>query len=450
MSKFQARAALDQLVGRPAFVTDAYVGHGAGLDSEVTSGFARDIERLAKAVPAEERAAAVERRATRAESYGFDPAQAHGKPFVYENGLAVIPVQGALLNKFSESWGFVTGYNFIRDQMSAALADPQVKAIVFDVNSPGGSVAGCAETADMIAGSTKPTIASVDDQCCSAAYYLASQADHVAASPSSEVGSIGVVMRHMDVSKALEAQGIDVTFIYAGAHKVDGNPFEPLTPAVKADFQAKVDASYDTFVAAVARGRGADEQAVRDTEARIYDAKDALEIGLIDAVQNPADAVQAFTVDAIDEPKETFMSIKKPDAATTQDAEVTSVDVARLARDVRTEERARIAGIQGHAEAAGREKLAAHLALQTDMTPEAAGAILAAAPKEVPAVAEAPKPAAEAPKPTEQSEFQKAMAASKQPGVGASNGTTEDKDNMTPAKRILATQARYGGVATKH
>lgn len=444
MSKLQARAAMEQLVGRPAFVMDTYFATG----SEVTSSrFAAHMERLANAVPAEERAMAAERRGVLAESYGFDPAQAHGKSFIFENGYAVIPVHGALLNKFSESWGFATGYNFIRDQMSAALADPEVKGIVFDVDSPGGSVAGCAETADMIAGSTKPTLACVDDTCASAAYYLSSQADRVVATPSSEVGSIGTVLRHVDVSKALEAEGVNVTLIHAGKHKVDGNPYEPLSKEVKADLQAKVDTAYDQFVAAVAVGRDSDEADVRATEARIYAAKDALDMGLIDAVQNPADAVEAFTVDAIDSPKEPTMSIKKPDPAATTQAEVTSAEaVAQAQTDARAAERTRIAAIQGHAEAYGRATLAAHLALQTDMTPEAAGAILAAAPKEA---------KAEAPKPTEQkaegdSEFKKAMNADKTPGVGASQGTTEDKDNMTPAKRILAIQARYHGSTAKH
>lgn len=471
MSKYQARAALDQLVGRPAFVSPAHAGQGIGFDAEVTSGaMLADLRALAEASPAEEKAATADRMALLASMYGFGET-ASDKPFVYSNGRALIPIHGILINRFSWSWGFVTGYNFIRNQLAAAMADDDVSTIVFDVNSYGGTVAGCQETADMLFSARadeggKTSIAVVDANCHSAAYYLASQCDHIAVTSTGSVGSVGVVMMHADVSKLLDDIGVKITFIHAGAHKVDGNMYEPLSDDVKAELQAEIDAMYDTFVSYVANGRGLDEEDIRNTEARSYGSADALELGLVDAVQNPSGAVEAY-FDALDaqpeaedtsDEQENAVLVKTAavkgqtaPAATAEAAEVTSAAeiqaaATAAAAEARTAERARVKGIQGHAEATGREALAAHLAMNTDLDVETAGGILAASPKS------APVAAAEAAE-EETNHFQKAMDKGRQPNVGASaesEGESGD-DTVSPAKRILALQARHMGTsAAKH
>lgn len=462
MSKLQARLFLGQLVGRPAFVAQEY----ARPNSEVTSGsMIADITELRDATRADLEQAAIEQRATLVAAYGFGPDD-QSKPFAFSNGYAMIPIHGALVNRLQASWGSVTGYNFIRNQLQAASDDPEVKAIVFDVNSYGGAAAGCGETADMIAQASaynggKPTIAVVDSSCFSGAYYLASQADHLAVTPSGQVGSIGAVMMHADMSKMLSDVGIDITFIHAGAHKVDGNPFEPLSDEVRADFQASVDSTYDTFVAAVAQGRGMSEDDVRATEARIYGATDALSLGLIDAIQNPADAVEAYfadddeaTTDDIDPPdqqekhmppvnKTTPVSSAEGGSAVITQAEVTSA-AATAAADARTAERARIHGITTHAEAEGRTDLASHLALNTDMSVEVAAGILAAAPK---VAAAAPPPSKTE---NETNHFKTAMDNDKHPNVGAGNeGGAGGEQELSPGQRILATQAKFGTVAKR-
>ena len=162
-------------------------------------------------------------------AYGFN-AQSQNKPFVFSDGVAVIPVHGLLLNRFGDSYGYVTGYTFIRRQRDLAMADPDVKLVIYDVNSGGGEAAGNFELAqesfDMRG--TKPTFAIVNSNCYSAAYAFASSADKIYVTPSGGAGSIGVVATHFDVSKMLDNYGIKVTFIHAGEHKVDGNSFEPL------------------------------------------------------------------------------------------------------------------------------------------------------------------------------------------------------------------------------
>ena len=117
---------------------------------------------------------------------------------------------------------------------------------------------------------TKPVTAFVNDMAASAAYGIASAANEIVVSPTSIVGSIGVVMLHADRSGELAAQGVKPTLIFAGSHKVDGNPFEPLSDAVRADLQASVDAHYRQFLDTVAAGRGRKLTAdmARATEAR--------------------------------------------------------------------------------------------------------------------------------------------------------------------------------------
>ncbi|MFO6216091.1 S49 family peptidase, partial [Pseudomonas aeruginosa] len=253
---------------------------------------AADLRALSLADARQENAKAEESKASLLAAYGFEETGAQ-KPFAFAAGIAVIPVHGSLINRFGASWGYVTGYNFIRSQLNAALADDDVKAVVFDCNSYGGEAAGCFELADEIyaARGRKPLTAVVDSNCYSACYAIASACDRVHVTPTGGAASIGVVAMHISFERALENIGLKVELIYAGAHKVDGNPFSDLPDNVRANIQRGVDKSRDDFVAAVARNRGLDKQVVRDTEAACYRADEALAIGLIDAVSTPTQAV---------------------------------------------------------------------------------------------------------------------------------------------------------------
>jgi signal peptide peptidase SppA len=129
-------------------------------------------------------------------------------------------------------------------------------------------------------------VAQVNSLAASAAYWLASQADEIISIPSGTAGSIGVFTAHQDLSKALAQEGIDITLISAGKYKVEGNPFEPLTPEAKAVLQDRVDTAYAQFVKDVAQGRGVSQASVRDGygQGRALGAKEALKAGLIDAI----------------------------------------------------------------------------------------------------------------------------------------------------------------------
>lgn len=374
-------------------------------------------------------------------TYGFS-ASGESKPFAFANGIAFIPVTGLLLNRFSSSWGWVTGYNFIRNQLNAALADDDVTAIVFDCDSGGGMVAGCFELANDIynSRSVKPSVAIVDAASYSACYAVASSASKIIAAPSAGVGSIGVVAMHVDYSKMLTEAGIKVTFIHAGKHKVDGNPYQALPASVKADIQKSVDANREEFVALVARNRGVDPKVIHDTEAQCYGASEALSLGLIDAIAPPSEAVMAFIneLSGSEPDKEKTMSTSavKPGAESTADAPENKQANAPANVDVtaeRTAERERIKAIQSHASAQDKPALANHLALNTDLSVEAAAAILAAA----------------APEKKEQAQggnaFQQAMDNGEHPQVGADADPGPGKE-MSAAQRILQAQSLATGV----
>lgn len=379
-----------------------------------------------------------------AASYGISNYTEQDKPFVFNDGVAYIPVTGMLINRYSYSWGYVTGYNFIRAQLNAAVNDPDVKLIVFDINSGGGMVAGCFELADDIyeSRSQKPSIAVVDSYAYSAAYALASAASKVYVTPSGGVGSIGCVMMHMDISRFYEDMGVKVTFIYAGDHKVDGNVYEPLPDSVKAQYQESVDARRSEFAQLVARNRGIEYQAVMDTEAQTYESDVALQLGLVDAVTTPLKAVSVYYGQSrSDEDDNDVEKLEGNDMNTTTNASVAENKEAEKDTqvDARKAERQRISEITGCDESKGKVKLANHLALNTDMSVEDAKSVLAAAAEEAP---QAQAKAAENP-------LASAMEAS---GGGAgvtAEGDAASTEEMSAADRILRNQALVTGIDAK-
>jgi signal peptide peptidase SppA len=363
-----------------------------------------DLREIAGTNLTDQRAQFEMRRAEILSSYGMmGDDTSREKCFAYSDGVAIIPIHGLLINRLSWSCSYATGYNFIRSQRMAALADPDVKLIAYDVNSHGGIASGCAELAREMFDSRaeKPSIAVVDARCYSAAYFLASACDKIVVTPSGGVGSIGCLSMHIDYSDMVAADGIKVTFIFAGADKVDGNPYERLSARAKATIQRDVDYHYGLFIEAVARHRGMSEDDVRATEAGCFLPPEALDNGLIDAIETPAEAVANFfneitsdaeaegdnemtTATKISQPGNTGNSVTVP--ATNAVTEVLSrEDFSRMVAEevsaARTAERTRQAGIRNCDEAKGREPLANHLANDTDLSVDVAKGILAAAPK---------------------------------------------------------------------
>ena len=225
--------------------------------------------------------------------YGYSALQMEGK-------VAVIPIEGTLVNKgtfIGQSSG-VTSYEGIRYQVARAAASPDVKGVVFEIDSFGGECSGMLEAAADIAALSKlkPTMAILTDWAYSAAYCLASQAGSIVAPQFGGAGSIGVIMLHADYSGMLEKEGIKVTIIKAGAKKADGNPYEELPVEVLDKWQAEANAIREQFAMVVAKGRKGSITKAKAlaTEAEAFTAPEALSLGLIDAIADPSAAFEAF------------------------------------------------------------------------------------------------------------------------------------------------------------
>ncbi|EAS0615583.1 S49 family peptidase [Salmonella enterica] len=213
--------------------------------------------------------------------------------------IAVIPVHGILVprrGQITAACQELTSYEKLRDQVQMAVDDPSVMEVVLDINSSGGMVSGCKEVADFIFASReiKPITAIVNFNAFSAAYFIASACSKVVISNTSGVGSIGVIMEHLDASGWEENNGLKFTSIFRGDNKNMFTPHEPLSDSDKAAVQAMVDASYDTFVSSVAQYRGMDVQAVINTQAALYYGADAIAAGLADEMRSPQDAINAI------------------------------------------------------------------------------------------------------------------------------------------------------------
>ncbi len=204
--------------------------------------------------------------------------------------VAVLPLYGVIIPRatlFSEMSGGTSVQGF-RAAFRDALEDEHVSSIVFDVHSPGGSVFLVHELANEIraARGRKPIVAVANALCASAAYHIASQADELVATETAIVGSIGVFAAHEDWSEFYASVGLKTTLIHAGKHKVEGNPFEPLSEEARAAIQREVDAFYKLFVDAVAKGRGTTAAAVRSGygQGRALTARAAMAEGMVDRI----------------------------------------------------------------------------------------------------------------------------------------------------------------------
>ncbi len=273
-------------------------------------------------------------------------------------------------------------YYALQTQISNQLADDSVSAIIMRIESPGGSIQGVKELGEFIRSAQveKPIYAISTKYAFSAAYWIASQATEFIVTPSAELGSIGVIMLHTSMQGALEMAGIKPTFIQAGNHKTQGNPYRDLSDEDVKKFQAKVDDDYVDFVEQVELGRlgKISSDSLVDTQADTYSAQKAKDIGLVDRVV-PFGKIPFL----INELKEINMS-ESIEASSTNLLTQEDVDNARV------QEKARSLAIVN----AGRGKPQATIAalIESGIESAAAEAILASMPDQTPVVAETQQP----------------------------------------------------------
>lgn len=383
------------------------------------------------------------------------------------DGVAVLHFGGALVHRtrMEADSTYLLGYNDMATAIENAMEDPNVHAILQVWDSPGGEAQGAFEFGQRMfdVRGRKPMLAIADGMACSAAYLGASAADELVVSGTGYAGSIGVVSRHVDVSGALAQDGIKVTHIFAGAHKVDGNPYEPLPEAVRADWQAEMDGLYNDFVQAVARHRNVDAALVRNTQARTYRgvaavaARLADRVGTTDALISELAGLRARsypagpTAQATANDKGASMqqsgntqpggqaaaqsaasAAASTAAAASAAAQASATEGAGFAAGVQAE-RTRVASILGH-ERAGANMALAVQCINTGLTAEQAGAILGVAPVAGTTTAAAPAaPATQASAP--RNEFAAAMAAMGNPSV---TGVEASAADLTPQAKADA------------
>ncbi|MCE5334396.1 MAG: S49 family peptidase [Desulfobacteraceae bacterium] len=212
------------------------------------------------------------------------------------DGIGLIPVMGPLAYNLSFEDAVcsdIVSYRDIRSMFREALDDPQITAILFAFDSPGGEVAGVFDLADEIyqARSVKPIYSIADEAAFSAAYALAGAAAEIFLPRTGGVGSIGVIAQHVDQSAKDAKDGFEFTPVFAGARKNDFSPHQALSPEGLERLQALVDADYRIFVDTVARNRGLSTDAVSATEAAIFKGEAAIVAGLADKIMNFEQAV---------------------------------------------------------------------------------------------------------------------------------------------------------------
>lgn len=318
-----------------------------------------------------------------------------GRMYSVKNGVAIIPLDGTLVHKsgYVGSSSGTMGYDGVAAQLQTAIADPEVQGILLDVDSPGGEVAGVQALANSLANSPKPVWAHANETAASAAYWLASASSKLVLSGTAAVGSIGVLVAHADFSKKLASDGISVTLIHAGAHKVDGNPYEALPEAVRASIQSDIDSLRTLFASSVSANRKISIAQVMGTEARMFRGQDAVNQGLADAVMSFDETLFLFSqtlTSTSRKMKGSSMSVNSSASPASGEANA-AIDAARaegmtqgLAQgrtEGATAERARISAILSHENATGREATAREFALGTDMAADQAVRLLASVPQ---------------------------------------------------------------------
>lgn len=228
------------------------------------------------------------------DDWGETKPKEAGDMYEVRRGVATVSVNGTLVHKLGgvEPWSGMVGYDQLEKIIGHAQTNDEVGAILLDLDSPGGEVAGCFEFARRLRGigaraGGKPVVAFANEMACSAAYAIASSCDAVMTTETGIVGSIGVWTMLVDMTKGLSKNGIEVTMVRAGDRKARGGPYEHADKATFDKLQAWVDETWAIFAEHVAEGRPLTAQAVLALEGDWFTGSEALDLGLVDAVDSP-------------------------------------------------------------------------------------------------------------------------------------------------------------------
>ncbi|WP_017196267.1 S49 family peptidase [Bartonella birtlesii] len=221
--------------------------------------------------------------------------------YVVQNNIAILPVHGTLVRRGARLGALsgLTSYEGLRASFREAIAQPDVRAVLLDIDSGGGEAGGVFDLVEEFQTLSKqygkPIWAHANEFACSAAYAIACAASQIWVARTGVVGSIGVVCAHLDQSRADEKHGHKWTFVFEGDHKVHGNPHEPLSDTAQIKMQADCALLYEMFVDLVAQNRRLNADAIRDTKAETFIGTQALKLGLADVQGTLAQALEALT-----------------------------------------------------------------------------------------------------------------------------------------------------------
>ncbi len=208
--------------------------------------------------------------------------------------VAIIEISGPIVSgrasSFSES--SVAASEDVIDVIRWSAQDPDVEAILLVVNSPGGSVVASDVIYNALKNVQKPIVVLFGETAASGGYYISMAGEHIIANPNSLVGSIGVISTFPNAQELLEKVGVQMNVVISGEAKDFGSLYRDMTPEELDYWQGVIDETYAGFVTIVAEGRKMDEEAVRAlADGRVYTGRQALELGLVDALGYEQEAI---------------------------------------------------------------------------------------------------------------------------------------------------------------
>jgi protease-4 len=209
------------------------------------------------------------------------------------DAVAVIELEGSI-SSGSQDYLAISGItpNRVRVLLAQATANPSVKAVVVRVNSPGGSPVPSDEIYRALLAFEKPVVISMGDVAASGGYYIACAGDHIIAHPDTLTGSIGVTSQFLTIEGLLEKVGVEAVVLTTGPRKDIGSPFREMTEEEKKVWQEILDQAYEDFAGVVVEARELPEETVRElADGSVYTGRQAVELGLADAVGTRDDAI---------------------------------------------------------------------------------------------------------------------------------------------------------------
>lgn len=208
------------------------------------------------------------------------------------DGVALVEINGVIASNPQSYPLALTGQALI-ETLRRADRDPQVRAILLYIDSPGGDVVASDEVYKALKSLEKPVVAYLGEIAASGAYYIACGADKIVAHPASLTGSIGVIVEMPNAQKLMEKLGVEMVVIKSGPHKDEGSFYRGLTEEEKAYWQALVEKVHQMFVEVVAKERGLPEEKVKSiADGRVFLGEEAFRLGLVDELGNFDDALK--------------------------------------------------------------------------------------------------------------------------------------------------------------